>query len=312
MTRASLITLMFFLVSCTTAPPLPEAGTSEPSASAVSTTLSTAAPPSPSTTSKEPNWEDPPPLFLRAEGQEIIPAWLGYCWSGSGEGYCAEFGLEDPPVLAIGSDIEIVWPLAGWDFEVTPADQCQPGVATVEQLSNRSTLSVTGEAGRYYLHLNGNGPEGSTDYSFAVDYQGDDPSRPVGQIAPLSLVQDGEAAVNLTGIARNVDIVESRITLARDDGGVLEHPMTASRTSECSVTLSPEVGMLDAAKSLGAPPWAFTLTVEMADGRQFHTNGHTAFWALTLPPAEPANFRTIEEPLDEVQRSSLLTSHLPD
>ncbi len=304
---------MFLVASCASSSSLDSAVESpEISTTSAATTVGSSATSRPTTTVDEPNWKEPPPLLLRADGQEIVPAWLAYCWSGDGDGYCADYGLEDPPVLSASGPIEIVWPLVGWQFEVGSDNFCQPGVARVDQRDDQPRVVISGGAGRYEFNLRGDGPEGGTDYVFAVDYLGVEPSFPVGTIAPLSLVQDGESAVSLTGSPADVDIVDAGITLVADDGATLKFPMKVNRASQCSTTLAPSSGMTDAAKRFGTPPWAFTLQIELADGRQLHTNGHTAFWALTLPPPEPANFRSIEDPLDEVLRSSLLTEHLPD
>jgi hypothetical protein len=311
--RSILLTLMFLVASCASSSSLDSAVESpEISTTSAATTVGSSATSRPTTTVDEPNWKEPPPLLLRADGQEIVPAWLAYCWSGDGDGYCADYGLEDPPVLSASGPIEIVWPLVGWQFEVGSDNFCQPGVARVDQRDDQPRVVISGGAGRYEFNLRGDGPEGGTDYVFAVDYLGVEPSFPVGTIAPLSLVQDGESAVSLTGSPADVDIVDAGITLVADDGATLKFPMKVNRASQCSTTLAPSSGMTDAAKRFGTPPWAFTLQIELADGRQLHTNGHTAFWALTLPPPEPANFRSIEDPLDEVLRSSLLTEHLPD
>jgi hypothetical protein len=116
--------------------------------------------------------EQPPPLVVTSGDARLELQPYTVCWSTATSGYCADGGPPDPlPSLgAIGGDIDISWPLAGWDF--TASMQPDGGDAVNVELVGEPAvrvIRVAGLDGTYAVSLSGFGPQGDVHYQFSVE-----------------------------------------------------------------------------------------------------------------------------------------------
>ena len=237
-----------------------------------------------------PDLDQPPDLVVTAGDAEVTLQPFSYCWSGPGEGVCADGTPADPlPTVAAEDSVGFTYPLAGWTFTASPLSggACEAGAGWLEPRADGGwNVIATGPAGTRELMLFGRGPQGDAAYGLAVtvdDVSGlaEPEGAPTGGIELDRLFDpDAGVTVHLNGPflpARSV-----QLELADGGGsGVIVPLEQVEWVDECSARYPVDGALLDGLTGeLATEPTGYAVDVVTDDGRTFRAE-------VALDPDDP-------------------------
>lgn len=259
----------------------------------------------------EPGEQPPEPLVLT--GEEWTPVDVAStCWQHEESGFCAD-GFTTPPYVTAtpGTEAIFAFPLQGWSFTASAQPLASPKRdlgpctrffdATVTASGSAFQASVEGPAGRYLVHLFGQGPQGSVSSSFAWTTTTTRPSPPAeGYLALLTDI-DGELSsygveVSVRGLDRGYPDARATATVTAADGSSQTYgPYGQRDRNSCddgSVFISSPHDEPWPTPVLGPGP--YTYRVKLVLGEQTHTG--TAVWPRDERPDEAPNTDLVFDP----------------
>ncbi|MCW2813177.1 MAG: hypothetical protein JWN84_632 [Nocardioides sp.] len=234
------------------------------------------------------------------------------CWQHDEAAFCAD-GMATPPYVTAddGANATFAFGLDGWSFTAVaqplskPAAQLDPCTrfldVTVTPVGEAFQASVEGPAGRYLVHLQGQGPQGSVSSSFAWTTTADRPSPPArGYLALLTEI-DGEldsygVEVGLRGLDRGYPDATATATVTAADGSSQTYgPYTERDGNGCddgSVFITSPRDQEWPTPELGPGPYQYRVDLRL--GQQTYVG--TAVWPRDERRDEAPNTDLVFDP----------------
>ena len=252
----------------------------------------------------EPGDQPPEPQVLTRTGWMPVDV-TSTCWEHEDTAFCAD-GIAAPPyVTAVpGADATFAFPIEGWTFTalaqplVSPDAQLDPCTRFVDMTVTTSgsafQAAVDGPAGRYLVHLNGQGPQGSVSSSFAWTFTVSRQTPPATGHLALLTDHDGEldsygVEVGIRGLDSGYPDATATATVTAVDGSSRTYgpyrDRDRNRCDDGSIFITSPRSEPEPSPDLGPGPYQYRVELFLA-GRTYIG---TAVWPRDERPDEAPN-----------------------
>ncbi len=253
------------------------------------------------TTTTSSRLRSPPPLLVVSSGGTVESASRGYCWIDE----CAEHAGLEPPVVIADGPVMLTFAADGFEIELEAEGGCTTGATGLDKIGDQEwELIWTGPPGRRVFVARASGPDGSADFSFAIDATvGFGPDVPDagfrGFYSQAETPPSPELLLRLSSSDPELRTPKSIIlNITGVDGRATELEITEQQTARDCMVIYQVNGFatIDIIDQIGLGDWAYEFLLETNDGRWFNAGfgpGDTqvltpdVLTALSFEPTEP-------------------------